>query len=446
MGSDSRRDYRRGYRDHGRSSRSRSPDRQTDNRNDKRVEIAIHPLLMGATPEVKTASLVPKAALSTVAANIRAGSKDSVLLQRPKVDRVDALLAVRPPSLARGNPYFDRILPATGRSHRPKKLEFKEKGAFVAEAEQIRRDEEWERLRREVGESLGQVGLDTEIIADLLVEEQVPTVEWWDEPFLDERGLPDFGRVNNLIQRPALLPPPIDTIVPPKPLMLTTEEQKKLRRQRRLAEHKDKQEQIKLGLLPPEPPKVRIANIARILGTQSVQEPSRVEAEIRAQAQKRQQEHLDANLVRHEKAKEETAKRTSDRRNELMTNVPVAVFRIDNLTLPQWRFKVVKNAEQHELTGCVIYYEHFSFVVVEGKAAAVRRFKHLLLDRIKWTEAPPDTMADVSQNRCVLVWEGVVGRRSFYRFDNWTFSSEIDARAYLGKFGVEHYWKIAKDS
>jgi U4/U6 small nuclear ribonucleoprotein PRP3 len=193
---------------------------------------------------------------------------------------------------------------------------------------------------------------------------------------------------------------------------------------------------------------VRIANIARILGTQSVQEPSKVEAEIRAQAQKRQQEHLDANLERHEKAKEETARKTLDRQNESMVNVPVAVFRIDNLTLSQWRFKVVKNAEQNELTGCVIYYEQFSLVVVEGKTAAVRRYKHLLLDRIKWTETPPgsDPTMNVSQNRCILVWEGVVGKRSFYRFDNWTFSNEIDARAYLGKFGVEHYWKIAKDS
>lgn len=406
----------------------------------------------GDEPEVKSSSLVPKAAFSTVSANIKAGSKDSLLWKKPEktINPVDALLAIRPPSLTKDNPYFDRVLPPTGRSHRPKRLTFQERGVFITEAERMRAEEEWEKLRREVGESLGDVGIDAEVVADLLSVKVVPDMDWWDVPFFDANGIVDFSRVNNLIQRPALLPPPIDieAIIPPKPLMLTQEEQKKMRRQRRLAEHKEKQEQIKLGLLPPEPTKVKIANIARILGTQSVQEPSKVEAEIRSQALQRHQAHLDANKERSDKAKEESTRRAQVKQQEAtdMVNVPMALFRIDNLDFAQWKFKIVKNAQQLELTGCVIYYEKFNVVAVEGKASAVRRYKHLLLDRIEWTKVPPDVMVDASKNKCILVWEGVVEQRSFYRFEARTFDNEIDAKAYLARFGVENYWKLVKDT
>jgi U4/U6 small nuclear ribonucleoprotein PRP3 len=413
-----------------------------------------------------TASRMPKAAFSTARANIRAGEKESSLLThqrreaQPKKEPAVAFLAIRPPDLSR-NPFFDSRLPTTfsGHSHRPKQFVFQEKGKFVAEAERERAEIELEQLRREVGETLGKVEeLDAEIVADLLQADPIPEIDWWDSPFLNDQldgsskltAEPRIDIITNLIQRPALLPPPVDvdTLITPKPLMLTTEEMKKMRRQRRLAEHREKQEQIRLGLKEPDAPKVRIANIARVLGTQSVQEPSKVEAEIRSQLHARQQAHQIANAERKEQAKEAAQERNRVKRQQMSEdiNVPTAIFRIKQLAAPQWRFKVTRNAQQQHLTGCIIYYEGFSFILVEGASTAIRHYKHLLLERINWRVAPDGWVGNVDDNNCSLLWEGTVKQRVFSRLEVKSVNNEIDAREYLATLGLEHYWRLAKQS
>lgn len=103
---------------------------------------------------------------------------------------------------------------------------------------------------------------------------------------------------------------------------LTKKEQKKLRRQTRREGQKEVQEKVRLGLMPPPEPKgactqippitnlwyfnkkilqlmftlifffffcpVRISNLMRVLGTEAVQDPTKVEAHVRAQMAKRQ--------------------------------------------------------------------------------------------------------------------------------------------------------------
>lgn len=104
---------------------------------------------------------------------------------------------------------------------------------------------------------------------------------------------------------------------------LTKKEQKKLRRQTRREAQKELQEKVRLGLMPPPEPKgqynseervlnllfggfcrfsryrrlsqllspslaVRISNLMRVLGTEAVQDPTKVEAHVRAQMAKRQ--------------------------------------------------------------------------------------------------------------------------------------------------------------
>ena len=453
---------------------------------ERKVEIKVHPLLMMGTPpkaptssgasSLAAAPLVPQAAFSSVQANIRAGRKESTLLKAegkgarlPAPDKaVRDFLAVRPPDLARRNPHFDRRLPGVPTAgHRPRRLAFLPQGALVAEAERVRAEAEFERLRREVAEGLGGVGVDTEIVADLLVGEEAASwswmpaddIEWWDAPLVsrdDEKKLTlSLDAITNLIQRPALLPPPVDVeaAVPAKPLMLTAPERKKLRRQRRLAEQQERQEQVRLGLRPPDPQKTRIASIPRLLGAQSVQEPSRVEGEIRAQALARHQAHLQANQERAELARQaRTAKLAAASGigpNEVLYSV--AVFRIERVPVPQWRFKLFRNAQQHHLTGCILYYPAFVLVVVEGAATPLRRYKHLLLERIDWTSPPADFATDpetgpydFARNACTLLWEGAGAQRSFWKLEYKTIESDIDAREYLCRFGAEHYWRLAK--
>lgn len=58
------------------------------------------------------------------------------------------------------------------------------------------------------------------------------------------------------IQHPIPIPAPGDKDkIELKPMMLTKREQKKMRKLRRKGELQDKRDRIRMGLLPPEPPK-----------------------------------------------------------------------------------------------------------------------------------------------------------------------------------------------
>jgi len=65
------------------------------------------------------------------------------------------------------------------------------------------------------------------------------------------------------------------------PVFLTKKERKKLRRQNRREMWKEEQEKIRLGLEPPPEPKLRISNLMRALGTEAVQDPTKIEAHVR---------------------------------------------------------------------------------------------------------------------------------------------------------------------
>jgi U4/U6 small nuclear ribonucleoprotein PRP3 len=59
---------------------------------------------------------------------------------------------------------------------------------------------------------------------------------------------------------------------------------KKLRRQSRREAWKEKQDKIRLGIIAPDQPKVKMSNLMRVLGNEAVQDPTKVEAHVREQA------------------------------------------------------------------------------------------------------------------------------------------------------------------
>lgn len=71
-------------------------------------------------------------------------------------------------------------------------------------------------------------------------------------------------------------------------VMLTAKERKKMRRQNRAEALKEEQEKIRLGLMAPPEPKVKISNLMRVLGSEAVQDPTKVEEYVRNQMAKRQ--------------------------------------------------------------------------------------------------------------------------------------------------------------
>lgn len=71
-----------------------------------------------------------------------------------------------------------------------------------------------------------------------------------------------------------------------------------MRKRRRQAELQDKRDRIRMGLIPPDPPKVRLANLMKVLTSDAVQDPTRVEARVRREVAMRKHGHEKMNAER----------------------------------------------------------------------------------------------------------------------------------------------------
>ncbi|KAG7090817.1 hypothetical protein E1B28_009901 [Marasmius oreades] len=372
---------------------------------------------------------------------------------------------------------------------------FNPKGKYAAMGNEMRREQQLEALKQRIAESARKAGLD----GDMGIERGIkrpppPEAEWWDAPLLPNKNYDDLDTMGmeNLniksadspitiyIQHPIPIPAPGDkNKVALKPLMLTKKEQKKMRKLKRAAELQDKRDKIKMGLLPPDPPKVRLANLMKVLTSDAVQDPTRVEAKVRREVAMRKHTHEKMNTER---------KLTDEQRREKLENKKVeeekkgiygAVYKVKKLTDPSHQFKVRKNAEQLNLTGVCIFNPNFSMVYVEGAAKFIRNYRRLMTVRIAWTEAArpregedveidndaeegdevhaggSSSAVDVENsndqaagglegNRCDLIWEGLLKHREFNTFKARSCPTDGAAKELLGE-RLKGYWDQAKN-
>ncbi|KAG8385267.1 hypothetical protein BUALT_Bualt03G0024200 [Buddleja alternifolia] len=234
-------------------------------------------------------------------------------------------------------------------------------------------------------------------------KESTPDFEWWDVPFLITGTYGDvvdgdiakdqmkMDKITIYVEHPRPIEPPAEAAPPPpppQPLKLTKKEQKKLRTQHRLAREKDRQEMIRLGVLEPPKPKVKMSSLMKVLGSEATQDPTRLEMEIRSAAAEREQAHIDRSISRKltpSERHEKKVRKLFDDPNTLDTIV--SVYKINDISHPQSRFKVDINAQENRLTGCAIVQvqEGISVVVVEGGAKSIKRYGKLMFRRIDWT-------------------------------------------------------------
>lgn len=229
------------------------------------------------------------------------------------------------------------------------------------------------------------------------------------------------------------------------PVFLTKAEQKKLRRQNRRETWKEEQEKIRLGLIAPPEPKLRIANLMRALGNEAVQDPTKIESHVREQMAKRQKAHEDANNARKLTAEQKREKKIRKVKEDVSCGVSVAVYRIRELnTFHSKKFKVEQNAKQLMMTGTVVLFRDCCVVVVEGGPKQQKKYRRLMMNRIKWDEDMVKN-ADGNEvpNSCVFVWEGTSQRRHFGEMKFKLFPMEKMAREFFQKHQVEHYWDLA---
>ncbi|CAE6483127.1 unnamed protein product [Rhizoctonia solani] len=431
------------------------------------LKMAAHPLLLDTAPTQLSQSkkdrykpMLPKfASIKANARNQPSPSPAPAHTPTPTLERSGSATANPYASgggAAGGDGTFEGATPAVkdriGRTFR-----FNQKGKYVSLGNQMRQEAQLER-------------------------EAPPAVEWWDASLLPNKTYDDLGPlpeskepnlantnirsqdspITMYVQHPIPVPAPWEkNEAALKPLKLTSKEAKKLRRRRRMADLQEKQDRVRMGLLPPDPPKVRLANLMKVLTTDAVQDPTKVEARVRREVAARKVAHdkmnTDRKLTDEQRREKVENKKTEEERKGLF----VAVFKIKTLSDPSHRFKVRKNAEQFGLTGMCIFNPSFALVVVEGSAKAIKGYKRLMLVRIDWTQAAGARDADedappskdeqeeeggpvsLENNRCDLVFEGPIREHNFQSFKPKRCPTDSMAKEALGTKAAP-YWDTAK--
>ncbi|XP_064463829.1 U4/U6 small nuclear ribonucleoprotein Prp3-like isoform X2 [Ornithodoros turicata] len=393
----------------------------------------------------------------TLKANIRAQKREQFKIHQEKGS--DEIVEQK---------FFDQRVNAKPAARGKKLFKFHEKGKYEQLAQKLRTKAKLEKLQQEIAQAAKKTGISCATKIALMVpkkevkEGEVPDVEWWDTFIIKGESYDSvlsstanfedlLEGVTNLVEHPIQMKAPTATTKPVLlPVYLTKKERKKLRRQNRREAWKEKQEKIRLGLDPPPEPKVRMSNLMRVLGTQQVQDPTKIEAHVREQMVKRQRAHEEANASRKLTVEQRREKKVKKLKEDTTRGVHVSVYRVLNLTNQSKKFKVEMNAKQLFLTGCVVLYKNVNIIVVEGGPKQQKKYRRLMLNRIKWSEdqasADGTENGEKVDNRCVLVWEGTVKSRSFGEMKFKICPTESFAREHFKKHGVEHYWDLAYSS
>ncbi|KAJ1526227.1 hypothetical protein ONE63_009384 [Megalurothrips usitatus] len=395
--------------------------------------------------EVQLTHLVP-----SLKANIRAKKREEFrqqLQEKPVEDLSDTH-------------FFDSRIGIKPSVRNKRALRFHEPGKFQQLADRMRMKAQLEKLQNEISQIAKKTGISSatklaQIAPKEQTEEHVPTVEWWDSVILLKRDgykTDDSGTIpikeqgiTNLVEHPIQMRAPTDPLKPIyMPVFLTKKERKKLRRQNRREAWKEEQEKIRLGLEAPPEPKLRISNLMRVLGTEAIQDPTKIEAHVKEQMLKRQKAHEEANAARKLSAEERKEKKMRKLKEDTSLGVHVSVYRVNDLTNPAKKYKVETNAKQLFMTGCVVLFKDCNVVVVEGGPKQQSKYRRLMLNRIKWED---DTTKDASggevPNKCVLVWEGTAKQRNFGEMKFKVCPTEMLARDHFKKSNVEQYWDLS---
>lgn len=382
----------------------------------------------------------------------------------------------------RENPYFDpnsASQPGGGKARQSRQLVFNQKGKYIQQANALRRQAALEAMKKRIAEQTRKAGIDDDLDVERnFVVEAPPDLEWWDEGLVDgsnydalddpsklKLNTPD-SIITEYIQHPVALEPPQDRHVPaPKAMFLTSREQAKLRRQRRMAELKEMQAKIRLGLVPAPPPKVKKGNLMRVLGDAAVKDPTAVEARVNRDIADRHQKHVETNEERKLTKDQKHEKLTENQQKDAEKGIHILVFKINSLANGQHRYKIGVNAEQLALTGSCIMHPKFNLVIVEGGEWSIKKYKKLMLNRIDWTENSPSKdrdgkkgevrdwlvaenasgeLKDMSMNECKLVFEGEQKARSFRKWGSKVCETDTEARESLVRAKMDNFWSLAK--
>jgi len=420
---------------------------------------------------------------------IRAGGSHATIKmnQMARNNPLLAAAAVDAPDIT-ANKYYDprMSMPGALRDGRKKRaFSFVSEGHFTKRADELRAKAAVEQMLRENRSKQPAKRAPATLISQVAEKEKgpppamseatvaaelakVPKVEWWDAALIRGGAATGYSEdaiavehITHYVEHPVPIEPPAEPAPPPpQPLPLTKKERKKLRTQRRLAAEKEKQDQIRCGLMAAPPPKVKISNLMQAMKDEAVADPSALEAKVRSEVAQRLRNHEERNLAR----KLTPQQRREKKRRKMLNDptgggAPVTLYRIHQMPNKQKLYKIDINAQQNHLTGVMLLSDECNLVVVEGGPKAQRRYRKLLLHRIDWTdngggddedeeeeeedEEDEETKRRTQSEACKVVWEGFVVKPHFKAFRVEAARSSEAARKLLKERNCEHYWDMA---
>lgn len=394
----------------------------------------------------------------TLIANVRAKKQEQFrqkLQEKPDPAEVQAQTT---------NSFFDARVKQESAARPKRSFKFYEEGKFQRMGQKIRTKVQLEKLQDEIAQAAKRTGIQQAsklaLIAPKLSRmqdddaDETPHIEWWDSYVYNQD--PTTGdlvtneeAITNLIEHPIQLEPPGQGNHGPSVLgtYLTKKERKKIRRINRREALKDEQEKIRLGLMPPPEPKVKLSNLMRVLGTEAVRDPTKVEQHVRMQMEKRKRAHEQANASRKLTDEQRKEKRIKKLKEDTSEVVHVVIYRVKTLRDPKKKYKVEINSKQLYMTGCTLLHPDINVVVVEGGPKAQRFFKRLMMKRLRWEEDKKGKRHEEDEDGetkwCEIMWSGETKKRNFGEMTFKQVSTSQQAREFFAKHGVEHYWDSA---
>jgi U4/U6 small nuclear ribonucleoprotein PRP3 len=292
----------------------------------------------------------------------------------------------------------------------------------------------------------------------------VPDCEWWDMGLVhDDDG--GGGGVTALIQHPVPIPPPYYYNTNNNnmtDIMLTKQERKKMRRLRRLAHRQSHQELIRMGLVEPDAPRITITNMHRVYGGGGQQQqdgmnpPTAMEKSVRAEMHARLQKHLDANEARKLTQAQRRDKHVQKWTEDVSVVAQCLIFRLRGVVRPLEMTKLRVNAKEYHFHGVMVVFGQLTVGIVLGGPIGIRRYHHLLLNRIQWPNKGDqhadhqhaDHEGNTHDVECEVVWHGDVAGGQFGEFKVVPCATEDEVKELLGdKYGwyeVAKYYQPAK--
>ncbi|KAM0797966.1 putative U4/U6 small nuclear ribonucleoprotein [Usnea florida] len=431
----------------------------------------LHPALMDNTAQEFRPSKSKQAVQSKADQTSKAGKA------KKQLD-----LSLPDPTLTRNQPFFDASLgshTATLKARNRRELAFNAKGKYIQQGAALRRQRALEEMKMRIAATSKKALEKGDPSEKNFIILAPPEIEWWDENIVKGK---DYGSVGDdgsgfdmnspdsiitrYVQHPVLLEPPsVNQMPAPRPMFLTPKEQAKLRRQKRMENLKEHQTKVRLGLLPPDPPKVKLKNMMRVLGEDAVKDPTAVEAKVNREIAERSQKHNQMNEDRKLTKEEKNEKLEQKKTQDAAKGIYLSVYKIDSLANGRHLFKVNKNAEQMSGTGLCLSSPAFSLVLFESGEHSVKAYKKLMLNRIDWTENSipavregnqkaraawlesldaEGNLKDLSANKITLLFEGQQKDRAFRKWGSKSVESDKEAMDVLARAKMENFWTQAK--